>query len=101
MIQGEIYKHNNDMYSTFSDICRSVLVRRAPLKRKMIKENQEPFITKQLSKAIMNRSKLRKRDTECSSRENSLDYKKVKNTCSNLKNSRKSLTLIKLPAKVL
>ena len=28
MIQGEIYKHNNDMYSTFSDVCRSLLVRR-------------------------------------------------------------------------
>ena len=66
----------------------------------MIEGNQGPFITKQLSKAIMNRSKLRKRDTECPPRENSLDYKKAKYTCSNLKNSRKSLTLIKLPAKV-
>ena len=99
MIQGEIYKHNNDMYSTFSDICRSVLVRRAPLKRKMIKENQEPFITKQLSKAIMNRSKLRKRDTECSSRENSLDYKKVKNTCSNLKKFAKKSYFDKVTSK--
>ena len=54
MVQGEMYKYNNDMWSTFSDIFRSVLGRHAPLKWKMIRENQGPFITKQLSKAIMN-----------------------------------------------
>ena len=33
-----------------------MLDRHAPLKRKTIRGNQEPFMTKQLSKAIMNRS---------------------------------------------
>ena len=61
MIQGEMHKYNNDMYSAFSDVFRSVLDRHAPLKRKMIRGNQGPFMTKQLSKAIMNRSKLRNR----------------------------------------
>ena len=61
MIQGEMYKYNNDTYSTFSDAFRSELDRHAPLKRKMIRENQGLFMTKQLSKAIMNRSKLRNR----------------------------------------
>ena len=36
MIQGEMCKYNNDMYSTFSDEFRSVLDRHAPLKRKCI-----------------------------------------------------------------
>ena len=84
MIQGEIYKYNNDMYSAFSDVFRSVLDRHAPLKRKMTRGNQGLFMTQQLSKAIMNRSKLRNRYIKCPSRENFLDYKKPKNTYDNL-----------------
>ena len=84
MIQGEMYKYNNDMYSTFSDVFRSVLDRHTPLKRKMIRGNQKPFMTKQLSKAIMNRSKLKNRYIKWPSRENFLDYKKAKNTCNHL-----------------
>ena len=48
------------MYSTFSDVFISVLDRHVPLKRKMTRGNQGPFMTKQLSKAIINRSKLKK-----------------------------------------
>ena len=84
MIQGEMYKYNNDMYSTFSDVFISVLDRHATLKRKIIRGNQEPFITKQLSKAIMNRSKQRNRYIKWPSRENFLGYKKAKNKCNNL-----------------
>ena len=78
MIQGEIYKSNNDMYSTFSDVFRSVLDRHALLKRKTIRGNQGSFMTKQLSKAIVNRSKLRNRYIKWLSRDNVLDYKKAK-----------------------
>ena len=46
------------MYSTFSDVFRSVLDRHTTLKRKMIRRNQGPFMTKQLNKVIMIRSKL-------------------------------------------
>ena len=45
-----MYKYSNDMYSAFSDVFRSVLDRHAPLKRKMIRGNQGPFMTKHLSK---------------------------------------------------
>ena len=84
IIQGEMYKYNNDMSSTFCDVFRSVLDRHAPLKRKMTRGNQGLFMTQQLSKAIMNRSKLRNRYIKWPSRENFLDYKKAKNTCNNL-----------------
>ena len=73
IIQGEMYKYNNDMYSTFSDIFRSVLDRYAPLKWKMITGNQGPFMTKQLNKAIINRCKLRNRYIKWPSTENFLD----------------------------
>ena len=72
------------MYSTFSDIFRSVLDRHALLKWKMIRGNQGPFMTKQISKAIMSRCKLRNRYIKWPSRENFLDDKKAKNTCNNL-----------------
>ena len=51
----------------------------------MIRGNQGPFImTKQLSKAVMNRCNLRNRYIKQPSRENFLDYKEAKNTCNNL-----------------
>ena len=78
IIQGEMYKSNNDMYSTFSDVFRSVLDRHALLKRKTIRGNQGSFMTKQLSKAIVNRSKLRNRYIKWLSRDNVLDYKKAR-----------------------
>ena len=80
MIEGELYKYNNGMYSTWSDVFRSVLDRHALLKKKMIRANQGPFMTKQLSEAIMNRSKLRNKYIKLPSRENFLDYEKAKNT---------------------
>ena len=46
--------------------------------------NEAPFMTKELSKAIMNRSKLKNRYTKWPSRENFLAFKKQKNICKNL-----------------
>ena len=99
MIQGEMYKYSNDMYSTVSDVFRSVLDRHAPLKRKIIRRNQGPFMTKQQSKAIINRSKLRNRYIKWPSRENFLDYKKAKNTCNNLNKSAKKSYFDKVTSK--
>ena len=59
----------------------------------MIRGNQGPFMTKQLSKTIMNRSKLRNRYIKWPSRENFLDYKKPKSTCNNLNKNRKKVLL--------
>ena len=48
-----MYKYNNDTYLTFSDVYSSVLDRDVPLRKKMIRGNQGPFMTKQLNKAII------------------------------------------------
>ena len=48
----------------------------------------------------MNRSKLRNRYIELPSRENFLEHKKAKKTCNSQTNLQKSVTSIKLPAKV-
>ena len=45
-----MYKSQNDMFTTFTDIFRSVIDEHAPLKTKIIKRNQASFMTKSLSK---------------------------------------------------
>ena len=45
--------------TTFVNVCTGVLNRYAPLKEKYIKANNSPFMNKMLSKAVMNKSRLR------------------------------------------
>ena len=54
-----MYKSNNEMYSTFTEVFRLVFHKHAPLKVKKVTGNQDHFMTKELSKAIMNKSKIR------------------------------------------
>ena len=61
-----------------------VLDKHVPIKSKKIRENHVTFMSKELSKAIMNRSKLRNRYTKWPSCENFLAFKKRNNICNNL-----------------
>ena len=45
------------MYSIFTRIFQNVLNRHAPIKQKKVRGNHAPFMTKDLSKGIMNKSK--------------------------------------------
>ena len=83
LIQGDIYK-TDDSYSKLTEIMSEVLEKHAPLKTKTIRGNQAPFLNKRLSKAIMNKSRIRNKYLQWSSRENFLAYKKIKNKCNNL-----------------
>ena len=56
LLKGEMNKNNNEMYSTFTKVFRLVLDKHAPLKAKKVRGNQGPFMTKELSKAILNKS---------------------------------------------
>ena len=58
LIQGDIYK-TDDSYSKLTEIMSEVLEKHAPLKTKTIRGNQAPFMNKRLSKAIMNKSRIR------------------------------------------
>ena len=91
MVQGKIYKNNNDRYSTFSEGFKSVLDRHASLKRKMIRGRQGLFMNKQPNKPILTRPKLKNRCLGWPSRENLLDYKRAKNTCNILNKFKKAL----------
>ena len=61
-----------------------VLENHAPIKKRKVRGNQKPFMTRELSKAIMNKSKTKNRYTKWKSRENYLAYKKARNVCNSL-----------------
>ena len=58
--------------------------RNAPLKRKNLRGNHAAFMTKELSKAIMDRSRLKSKYLKSSCRENLLAFKCSKQRCENL-----------------
>ena len=78
LLKGEMYKRNNKMYSTFTKVFRLVLDKYAPPKVIKIRGNQDSFMTKELSKAIMNRHKIRNKYRKWPSRENVLSLKEAK-----------------------
>ena len=63
-------------YKTFKDTFIESLKKHAPLKRKSLRANYSNFITKELIKAIMQRSKLCNLYLEVRSDENRIRYKK-------------------------
>ena len=97
----ELIKSNScngeQQYDIFPSIFRRVLDKHAPLKMKKRRGNQAKFMTKELRKAIMVRSRLKDKYLKRPSRENFLAYKKAKNICNSLNNKAKRITLKKLP----
>ena len=60
------------------------LITTPPLKQKQIRGNRAPFMTKDLSKAIMNKSKTKNKYLSWPSRKIFISHKKIKNKCNSL-----------------
>ena len=73
-----------DKYETFEEELLKVLNKHALLKKKLIRENYAPYITKNLHKAIMKRSQLENQYISNSTVENMNKYKKHKKFSSKL-----------------
>ena len=71
-------------YERFKSIFMNLLNTQAPLKEKLVRGNNAPFMTKKLSKAIMTRSSLKNRILKNPNRENETNFKKQRNYCVNL-----------------
>ena len=71
-------------FETFQFAFKVILNQFAPLKQKLIRNNNQPFMTKTLRKAIMKRSKLRNKFNQERNIENWSEYKRQRNLCSNL-----------------
>ena len=78
LIQGELYKNWENPYTKMSEIFSEVLNYHAPLKQKSVRGNHAPFMTRELSKEIMAKSKVKNSYVEWPSWENFVVYKKAK-----------------------
>ena len=76
--QNSNYVKNPDL---FFNICHRVLDKHAPRKKKYIRGNNKPFMTKALSKAIMQRTRLRNKFLKNPTNQNRLSYTKQRNFC--------------------
>ena len=72
-------------YEVFKDMFLTVVNRHAPLKTKTIRGTQAPFKNKELSSAIMHRSKMRNVYDKTKSIEAWEAFKKQRNTCVSIK----------------
>lgn len=71
------------MHSIFIRIFQKILNKHAPLKQKKLRGNHASFITKDLDKTIVNKTKTRNTHFKWPSRENVLAMKSAKNVCNN------------------
>ena len=75
----------NDMcYDMFQNIFMETLNKYAKVKKKYVRANNQPFMTRRLSRAIMTRSRLRNKFLRNLSAETENEYKKQRNFCTNL-----------------
>ena len=77
-------------YDSLTRNFKAFVDRHAPLKQKYIRGNQVPFMTKELSKAIMTKSRLRNKYNKWKSRENYLAFQKSKQKCKRLSKNAKN-----------
>ena len=68
-------------YDIFQNIFMNVLNKYAKVKKRYIRANNAPFMTRPLIKAIMNRSRFKNRLLKHPNKENELRYKKQRNYC--------------------
>ena len=76
MIKGKFYQEKN-MYESSSDTFKAVVNKHAPLKEKIVRGNNAPFMTKELRKVILNRSRLKKKYQDWPSQKSFQNWKKT------------------------
>ena len=83
--------NRNVKYDEFKTLFMEVLTKHAHVKEKVIRGNNAPFMNKMLSKAFMERSRLKNKYDNFTNEVNKVSYKKQRNFCTNLlKNVKKN-----------
>ena len=80
-------------YDIFKNVCMDIVNKHAPLKRKYIRANHAEYMDKELSQAIMKRSKLRNVYLNHRIEESRLAYKKQRNFSVTLLRKKKSFLI--------
>ena len=75
---------SSDKLTECQNYCLQVLNTRDPLKKRLVRVNEVPYMTKTARKAIANRSRLENQYYKYNSAESLRAYKKQKNVCSRL-----------------
>ena len=80
----------NENYSVLTNVFSNIVSIHVPLKKKILRGKDAPFMNKELRKVIYTRSNLRNRYFKNPTKENETSYKKQRNKCVSLR--RKSIT---------
>lgn len=78
------FLNSNATYENFESIFLDIINKHAPMKKKFLRANNSPFMNKILSKAFMQRSKLKNKFNKFPSKINEENYKRQRNYCVNL-----------------
>ena len=79
------FGNSESSYSLIPNEFLEVVNKHAPLKKKILRGNHSPFVTKEFQKAIYTRSKLKNKMSQNPSRGKVLAYKKQRNICVSLR----------------
>ena len=88
-LENVLESNQIDTYDEFQNTLISIVDKFAPIKKKIVRYNDSPFMTKKLRKAIMHRSRLKNRYLKHPSPLNKLLFKQQRNRCVNLLKSTK------------
>ena len=80
MNNGKTYSSDKP-YDDFSNLFKTITDKHTPIKQKKVRGHNAPFMTKELRKAIMDRSRLRNVYLKYPSRKNFVNMKMMKNKC--------------------
>ena len=78
---GDPDLNHENLVGTF----KSIIDKNAPLKQKVLRGNEAPFMNKELKKAIYTRSRLKNNLNKSRTEENNTKYKKQRNKCVTLR----------------
>ena len=78
---------------TFKETVFNIFNKYAPIKRKYVRANEAPFMTKELHKAIMKRSRLRNKFLKDRTENNQKNFKHQRNFCKKLLRTTKKIIL--------
>ena len=83
-LKSELEKLSDSSYNEFETAFCDVLNKHTPLKVKISRQNNNSFMTKNLRKTIMHRSKFKNRFSKCRTHESWCNYKTQRNYCVSL-----------------
>ena len=78
-------KDPNQNYQSFTKTFLTIVNKHAPLKKKIVRGNQAPFMTKKFQKAIYTRSRLKNKMNKNPTEKNITAYKRQRNLCVSLR----------------